>query len=323
MLHTHRMELFACEASQAFAAKVVDHINAIKPADQPELHLGALDILHFSDGEFQPQFTESVRGAKAYVLQSTFPPTDNLMELLLTMDAAKRASAAEVTAVIPYFGWARQDRKDRPRVAIGAKLVANLLKAAGADRIMTCDLHAQQIQGFFDIPVDHVYASSVFIPYIEARKIPHLSIAAPDMGGAKRANIYARELHCPVIICHKTRAKANVVDSITAIGEVEGRNIIIVDDMIDTAGTLCKAAEVLLQKGALSVRACATHGLLSGPAVERIHDSVLEEVYITDTIPHPELENDPKIRIVSMTEVFARIINKVYNYESISQEFAL
>ena len=243
------------------------------------------------------------------------------MELLLAIDAAKRASADEVIAVMPYFGWARQDRKDRPRVAIGAKLVANLLRAAGADRVMTCDLHAGQIQGFFDIPVDHVYASKVFIPYIRDRHFKDLAIAAPDMGGAKRANVYARELMCPVIICHKTRERANVVGSITAIGDIEGKDIIIVDDMIDTAGTLCKAAEVLMNRGAASVRACATHGLLSGNAVQRIHDSALQEVFITDTIPHPELADDPKIRIVSMTEVFASIIHKVYNYEAISPDF--
>ena len=321
MIHTHRLELFACRASENFARQVIDHINRLRAPEEPQLHLGELEVSSFSDGEFQPQFVESVRGASVYILQSTTPPADNLMELLLAIDAAKRASADEVVAVMPYFGWARQDRKDRPRVAIGAKLVANLLRAAGADRVMTCDLHAGQIQGFFDIPVDHVYASKVFIPYIRNRGFADLAIAAPDMGGAKRANVYARELMCPVIICHKTRERANVVGSITAIGEIEGKDIIIVDDMIDTAGTLCKAAEVLMSRNARSVRACATHGLLSGGAVERIHDSALQEVFITDTIPHPELENDPKIRIVSMTEVFASIIHKVYNYEAISPDF--
>ena len=321
MIHTHRLELFACRASENFARQVITHLNEIKAPDEPEVHLGQLEITPFSDGEFQPQYGESVRGASVYILQSTIPPADNLMELLLAIDAAKRASADEVVAVMPYFGWARQDRKDRPRVAIGAKLVANLLRAAGADRVMTCDLHAGQIQGFFDIPVDHVYASKVFIPYIRDRKFKDLAIAAPDMGGAKRANVYARELMCPVVICHKTRERANVVSSITAIGEIEGKDIIIVDDMIDTAGTLCKAAEVLMQRGANSVRACATHGLLSGGAVERIHDSALQEVFITDTVPHPELADDPKIRIVSMAEVFASIIHKVYNYEAISPDF--
>ena len=321
MIHTHRLELFACRASENFARQVINQINLLQSPDEPELHLGELEVTPFSDGEFQPQYTESVRGASVYIIQSTIPPADNLMELLLAIDAAKRASADEVVAVMPYFGWARQDRKDRPRVAIGAKLVANLLRAAGADRVMTCDLHAGQIQGFFDIPVDHIYASKVFIPYIRSRRFANLSIAAPDMGGAKRANVYARELMCPVIICHKTRERANVVGSITAIGEIEGKDIIIVDDMIDTAGTLCKAADVLKSRGAASVRACATHGMLSGSAVQRIHDSALEEVFITDTIPHPELADDPKIKIVSMTEVFASIIHKVYNYEAISPDF--
>ena len=321
MIHTHRLELFACRASENFARQVINYLNQLKSPEEPEVHLGELEVTPFSDGEFQPQYSESVRGASVYIIQSTIPPADNLMELLLAIDAAKRASADEVVAVMPYFGWARQDRKDRPRVAIGAKLVANLLRAAGADRVMTCDLHAGQIQGFFDIPVDHVYASKVFIPYIRDRKFKDLAIAAPDMGGAKRANVYARELMCPVIICHKTRERANVVGSITAIGEIEGKDIIIVDDMIDTAGTLCKAAEVLMNRGANSVRACATHGLLSGGAVERIHDSALQEVFITDTVPHPELADDPKIRIVSMAEVFASIIHKVYNYEAISPDF--
>ncbi len=320
MLHSHRLELFACRASEDFARKVIDNFNQLRNADEPELHLGKIEVTPFSDGEFQPQFTESVRGAAVYILQSTIPPADNLMELLLTIDAAKRASADKVIAVMPYFGWARQDRKDRPRVAIGAKLVANLLRAAGADRVMACDLHAEQIQGFFDFPLDHIYASRVFIPYIQSRNIENLAIAAPDMGGAKRANNYAKQLDASVIICHKTREKANVVGSITAIGEVEGKNIIIVDDMIDTAGTLCKAAEVLMGKGAKSVCACATHGIFSGNALERIHNSALKEVFITDTIPHPELVGDPKVRIVSMTKVFADMIHKVYNYESISTD---
>ena len=315
------MELFACRASRDFAGKVIEHLNAHRLEDEPELALGNLTVSEFSDGEFQPQFEDSVRGATVYILQSTIPPADNIMELLLCIDAAKRASADKVIAVIPYFGWARQDRKDRPRVAIGAKLAANLLRAAGADRVMTCDLHADQIQGFFDIPVDHVYASKVFIPYIRNRHFENLAIAAPDMGGAKRANAYAKDLGSSVVICHKTRERANVVGSITALGDVEDKNIIIVDDMIDTAGTLCKAAEVLMEKGARSVRACATHGLLSGKAVERIHNSALAEVLITDTVPHPELAGDPKITIVSMTEVFASIIHKVYNYESISKDF--
>ncbi len=317
------MAIFACRASRDFAGKVIEGLNAIKSPEEPELRLGNLEVTPFSDGEFQPAYMESVRGATVFLIQSTFPPADNLMELLLCIDAAKRASADKVIAVIPYFGWARQDRKDKPRVSIGAKLAANLLRAAGADRVMTCDLHADQIQGFFDFPVDHVYASKVFIPAIKAMKIPELAIAAPDMGGAKRANAYAKDLRCPVVICHKSRARANVVSKITAIGEVEGKNIIIVDDMIDTAGTLCKAADVLMDMGAASVRACATHGILSGPAFDNINASKLKEVFITDTIPLPD---DPaidtrKIKVLSMTGTFASIIRKVYNYEPISPEF--
>lgn len=317
------MAIFACRASRDFAGKVIEGLNAIKSPEEPELRLGNLEVTPFSDGEFQPAYMESVRGATVFLIQSTFPPADNLMELLLCIDAAKRASADKVIAVIPYFGWARQDRKDKPRVSIGAKLAANLLRAAGADRVMTCDLHADQIQGFFDFPVDHVYASKVFIPAIKAMKIPELAIAAPDMGGAKRANAYAKDLRCPVVICHKSRARANVVSKITAIGEVEGKNIIIVDDMIDTAGTLCKAADVLMDMGAASVRACASHGILSGPAFDNINASKLKEVFITDTIPLPD---DPaidtrKIKVLSMTGTFASIIRKVYNYEPISPEF--
>ena len=315
------MAIFACRASRDFAAKVIEGLNATKSPEDPELRLGNLEVTPFSDGEVPPAYMESVRGATVFLIQSTFPPAENLMELLLCIDAAKRASADKVIAVIPYYGWARQDRKDRPRVSIGAKLAANLLRAAGADRVMTCDLHADQIQGFFDFPVDHVYASKVFIPSIKAMNIPDLAIAAPDMGGAKRANAYAKDLRCPVIICHKSRAKANVVSKITAIGEVEGKNIIIVDDMIDTAGTLTKAADVLMDMGAASVRACATHGILSGPAFDNINASKLAEVFITDTIPLPAGKDTHKIKVLSMTGTFASIIRKVYNYEPISPEF--
>ena len=317
----HKMELFACRASKDFAAKVVAELNKLQPEGEGEIHLGDSEVTVFSDGEFQPSFTESVRGATVFVLQSTFPPAENLMELLLTIDAAKRASAYKVIAVMPYFGWARQDRKDKPRVSIGAKLVANLLCAAGVDRIMTCDLHADQIQGFFDIPVDHIYASKVFIPYLKSLNLENMAIAAPDMGGAKRSNAYAKDLACPVIICHKSRERANVVASITAIGDVEGKNIVIVDDLIDTAGTLVKAAEVLMEKGAASVRACATHAVLSGPAYDRINNSCLKEVFVTDTIPLKEGADTSKIKVVSMAETFAAIIRKVYNYEPISTEF--
>ena len=314
MQHEHKIKLFACKASKDFALKVAKALN---------LELGDSDVITFSDGEFQPSYNESVRGATVFIVQSTFPPTDNLFELLLMIDAAKRASAHRVIAVMPYFGWARQDRKDKPRVSIGAKLVANMLEAAGCDRVMTCDLHADQIQGFFDFPVDHIYASAVFLPYLEKLNIENLAIAAPDMGGAKRANAYARYLQCPVIICHKSREKANVVGSITAIGDVKGKNVVIVDDMIDTAGTLAKAANVLKEMGALSVRACATHPVFSGPAYDRIAESALEEVIVSDTIP---LSNDPskdksKITVLSMTDMFADIIDKVYNYDSISPSF--
>ncbi len=314
MHHEHKIKLFTCRASKDFALKV---------AKELKLEVGDSDVLTFSDGEFQPCYNESVRGATVFIVQSTFPPTDNLFELLMMIDAAKRASAHRVIAVMPYFGWARQDRKDKPRVSIGAKLVANMLHAAGCDRVMTCDLHADQIQGFFDVPVDHIYASAVFLPYLQNLNIENLAIAAPDMGGAKRANAYARFLQCPVIICHKSREKANVVGSITAIGEVEGKNVVIVDDMIDTAGTLAKAANILKEMGALSVRACATHAVFSGPAYDRIAESALEEVIVSDTIP---LSNDPakdksKITVLTMTKMFADIINKVYNYEEISSSF--
>ena len=314
MQHEHKIKLFTCRASKDFALKVAKALN---------LQLGNSDVLTFSDGEFQPSYNESVRGSTVFIIQSTYPPTDNLFELLLMIDAAKRASAHRVIAVMPYFGWARQDRKDKPRVSIGAKLVANMLHAAGCDRVMTCDLHADQIQGFFDFPVDHIYASAVFLPYIEKMNLKNLAIAAPDMGGAKRANAYARYLQCPVIICHKSREKANVVGSITAIGDVAGKDVIIVDDMVDTAGTLAKAANVLKDMGAASVRACATHPVFSGPAYDRIAESALEEVIVSDTIP---LSDDPakdksKITVLSMTDIFADIIDKVYNYDSISPSF--
>lgn len=319
----HRMELFACRASEDFARKVVDEMNRLREPGDLVVELGKSEVTQFSDGEFQPSFNDSVRGATVFILQSTFPPSDNLMELLLYIDAARRASAYKVAAVMPYFGWARQDRKDRPRVSIGAKVVANLLKVSGADRVMTCDLHADQIQGFFDFPVDHLYASKVFIPYLRSLKLENLAIAAPDMGGAKRANAYARDLQCPVIICHKTRDKANVVGSMTAIGEVEGKNVVIVDDMIDTAGTLCKAAEVLMSKGAASVRACASHPVLSGPAYERLAAAPIKEIIVTDSIP---LSADPtkdksKIHVLSLAPVFAVAIKKVYNQQPISPDF--
>jgi len=327
-VHKHRMVLFSCEATRYFADKVVVAMNKLKRPDEPDVVLGPLDISHFSDGEFQPSYAESVRGATCFILQSTFPPSDNLMELLLAIDAAKRASANKVIAVMPYFGWARQDRKDKPRVSIGAKLVANMLKVAGTDAIMTCDLHADQIQGFFDFPVNHLYASYDFLFILKKLQRQYketLTIAAPDMGGAKRANAYAKYLHTPVVICHKTRARANVVERIVPIGEVEGRDIVIIDDIIDTAGTLTEAANELMKRGAHSVRAFATHAVLSGPAYERIDASALSEVYVTDTIPlDPAKEAlQGKIHVVSLAETFARMILRVYNYEPISSEFPL
>ncbi|MFA8434362.1 MAG: ribose-phosphate pyrophosphokinase [Marinifilaceae bacterium] len=285
------------------------------------LELGKSTLLKFSDGEFEPSYDETVRGSHVFIVQSTFPPTENLMELLLMIDAAKRASAYKVVAVIPYFGFARQDRKDKPRVAIGAKLVANLLMAAGVDRVMTMDLHADQIQGFFDVPVDHLYGSSVLLPYIESLNLDNLVIASPDMGGSKRANAYSKYLNSGLAICHKSREKANVVGEMTAIGEVKGKNVIIIDDMIDTAGTITKAADMLKEKGALSVRAIASHAVLSGPAYERINDSALEEVVFTDSIPLRK--ESPKIKTLSIADIFAKTIQNVYNCESISSNFII
>ena len=321
MNNVHKLEIFACRASRDFAEKVVDHLKEIREPEEPEIELGKMEVTMFSDGEFQPSYTDSVRGAKVFIIQSTFPTADNLMELLLAIDAAKRASAAQVIAVMPYFGWARQDRKDRPRVSIGAKLVANLLQAAGVDRVMTCDLHADQIQGFFDIPVDHVYSSKVFIPYLRDLRIPNLAIAAPDMGGAKRANTYAKALARPVIICHKSRERANVVASMTAIGDVEGKNVVIVDDMIDTAGTLCKAANLLMERGALSVRAVCTHPILSGPAYDRIYASPIKEFIVADTIPLRADKDNSRFTILSMTGLFADVIDRIYHNEPVSDLF--
>ncbi|MBQ5438532.1 MAG: ribose-phosphate pyrophosphokinase, partial [Bacteroidales bacterium] len=283
--------------------------------------LGDSELTVFSDGEFQPQFTESVRGSAVFIVQSTNPPADNLFELLLMIDAARRASAYKVIAVIPYFGWARQDRKDRPRVSIASKLVANMLTAAGCDRVMTCELHAAQIQGFFDIPVDHLWASSIFIPYIKAMNLDNLSIASPDMGGAKKANIYAKHLNAPLIICHKDRSKANVIGNMTAIGEIEGRNVVIVDDMVDTAGTITKCAEVLMERGALSVRAVCTHPILSGPAYDRINASAIQEFIVADTIPLQADKDNSKFTVLSMTGLFADVIDHIYHNEPVSDLF--
>ena len=285
--------------------------------------LGKSTVTNFSDGEFQPSFDESVRGSTVFIVQSTYPPTDNLFELLLMIDAAHRASAYKVVAVIPYFGWARQDRKDKPRVSIGAKMVANLLSAAKVDRVMTMDLHADQIQGFFDVPVDHLYASSIFVPYIKSLNLDNIAIAAPDMGGAKRANAYARFLDASLIICHKTREKANQVGHLTAIGDVEGKNVVILDDMVDTAGTLTAAANMMMDMGAKSVRACTTHPVLSGPAYDRIAESSIAELVVSNTIPLRKDKDTSKIRVLSVAELFADVIDKVYNFQSISEKFII
>ena len=283
------------------------------------IEMGKTNVLRFSDGEFQPHYIESVRGCTVFIIQSTFPPSDNLMELLLMIDAAKRASAYKVVAVMPYFGFARQDRKDRPRAAIGAKLVANLLSAAGVDRVMTMDLHADQLQGFFDVPVDHLYASSIFVPYLESLNLENVVIAAPDMGGTKRANAYSRFLKTEMVICYKLRKKANVVEEFKVIGDVAGKDIVIVDDMIDTAGTICIAADMMKDQGANSIRVIATHPVLSGQAYENIEKSFITEVIVTDTIPLQK--QSPKIRVLSVADIFADVINKVYNYQSISSNF--
>jgi ribose-phosphate pyrophosphokinase len=310
--YDHKLKIFACKNSHAFAEQIAKHLNTT---------LGDSELTVFSDGEFQPQFTESVRGATVFIVQSTNPPADNLFELLLMIDAARRASAYKVIAVIPYFGWARQDRKDRPRVSIASKLVANMLTAAGCDRVMTCELHAAQIQGFFDIPVDHLWATPIFIPYIKAMNLDNLSIASPDMGGAKKANVYAKHLNAPLIICHKDRTKANVIGSMTAIGEIEGRNVVIVDDMVDTAGTITKCADVLKERGALSVRAVCTHPILSGPAYDRINASPIQEFLVADTVPLKPDKDNSKFTVLSMTELFANVIDRIYHNEPVSDMF--
>lgn len=308
----HKLKIFTCRSSRYLAEKI---------AAAHGTELGDSSVLEFSDGEFQPSFNESIRGCTVFIVQSTFPPTDNLMELLLMIDAARRASAYKVIAVMPYFGWARQDRKDRPRVSIGAKLVANLLCAAGVDRIMTMDLHADQIQGFFDIPVDHIYASGIFVPYIKKMGLSDLSFAAPDMGGAKRVNAYAQHFNAPMIISHKQRPRPGVVGSMTAIGDVEGRDVVILDDMIDTAGTITLAADMLMDKGANSVRACATHPVLSGPAYDRLNRSSLKEIIVTDTIPLREGEDLSKFTVLSVADIFADVMERVHNHKEISSRF--
>jgi len=310
---THRTpKIFACSQSEKLAAGIAKEMNA---------PLGKVKIQNFSDGEFQPAFLESVRGRRIFIIGSTMPPSDNLMEMLLMIDAAKRASARHITAVMPYYGWARQDRKDKPRVAIGAKMVANILQSAGATRIMTMDLHADQIQGFFEKPVDHLYASTIFLPYIQALDLPNLVIASPDMGGSKRAYAYSKFLNSDVVICYKQREKTNEVSVMELIGDVTGKNVIIVDDMVDTAGTLVKAADLMMEKGALSVRAITTHAILSGKAHERIENSKLEELVVSDTIPLKR--ENTKIKVVSCAPLFASVMQKVHTNETISGQFLM
>ena len=305
-------KLFACSQSTVLGENIAKSYGT---------KLGKVKTTHFSDGEFQPAFEESVRGRRVFIIGSTFPNSDNLMEMLLMLDAAKRASARHITAVMPYFGWARQDRKDQPRVAIGAKLVANLLQAAGATRIMTMDLHADQIQGFFEKPVDHLFASTIFMSYINDLKLDNLTIASPDMGGSKRAYAYSKYLMSDVVICYKQRKKANVIGHMELIGDVEGKNVIMVDDMIDTGGTLTRAADLMMERGALSVRAICTHPILSGNAYEKIQNSKLTELIVSDTIP---LKQDiSKIKVVSCAPLFADVMHKVQHNTSISDQFLM
>lgn len=303
-------KLFSGRASEYLAKEIADVRGG---------SLGEINIAQFADGEIQPSFEETVRGQDVFLIQSTFPPSDNLFELLLMIDAARRASARKIIAVMPYFGFARQDRKDKPRVAIGAKLVANLLTAAGVDRIITMDLHADQIQGFFEVPVDHLYASSIFLPYLRGLNLPNMVIAAPDTGGTKRANSYSKFLDVDLAICYKQRKVANEVANMTVIGDVKGKDVVLIDDMVDTAGTLTKAAEMMMEHGAASVRAVCTHPVLSGPAYERIENSVLTELIVTDTIPLKQQSS--KIKVLSAAPLFANVIDSVQTQQSISKHF--
>lgn len=305
-------KIFACQQSHELAEKIAQAFG---------INLGNVITAHYSDGEFQPSFEESIRGSRVFIIGSTFPNSDHLMELLLMLDAAKRSSARHITAVIPYFGWARQDRKDKPRVPIAAKLVAKMLETAGATRIITMDLHADQIQGFFEKPVDHLFASTIFLPYLKSLKLNNLTIASPDMGGSKRAYAYSKALESDVVICYKQRAKANVISHMELIGEVKGKNVVLVDDMVDTAGTLTKAADLMIERGALSVRAICTHPILSGNAYEKIENSKLETLITTDSIPLKQ--NSRKIRVLSCANLFAEVMLNVHTNKSISCKFLM
>lgn len=305
-------KIFACSNSKVLGEKIASAFGE---------NLGNVITSTYSDGEFQPSYEESIRGKRIFIIASTNPGPENLMELLLMLDAARRASARHITAVIPYFGWARQDRKDKPRVPIAAKLVAKMLETAGATRIITMDLHADQIQGFFEKPVDHLYASTIFLPYLESLNLDNLTIASPDMGGSKRAYAYSRGLQSDVVICYKQRKKANIISHMELIGDVSEKNVVLVDDMVDTAGTLTKAADLVMERGALSVRAICTHPLLSGDAYKRLEASKLEELIVTDSIPLTQ--KSPKIKVLSCANLFADVMHRVHQNKSISSKFII
>jgi ribose-phosphate pyrophosphokinase len=312
MSETGSFKVFSGTNSQYLAEKICASLGC---------PLGKMNIQHFADGEFSVSYEESIRGSVVYLIQSTFPSSDNLLELLLMVDAAKRASAAKIIAVVPYFGWARQDRKDKPRVSIGAKLIADLMSVAGIERLITMDLHADQIQGFFNVPVDHLYGSTIFIPYLRSLNLENLVIAAPDVGGSKRANTYAKFLDVPMVLCHKSRERANEVADMKIIGKVDGKNVILIDDMVDTAGTITKAADLMMENGALSVRAIASHAVMSGPACERVEKSALTEMIMTDSIPFNK--SCSKVKILGIAEMFADTIERVYDHRSISSQYLI
>ena len=305
-----KIKIFSGRASRNLAQKITESLG---------VKLGNESVIEFADGEFEPSFDETIRGSDVFIVQSTMPPAENLMELLLMIDAAKRASANSIVAVLPYFGFARQDKKGKPRVPIAAKLIANLLTAAGVDRIITIDLHADQIQGFFEVPVDHLYASTLFVPYIKSLNLPYLTIASPDMGGSKRANTYAKFLNTEVVICYKHREKANVISKMMLIGDVKGKDVVMIDDMVDTAGTLAKASDLMINQGASSVRAICTHGLFSANAYERLENSQLTEIVVTDTIPREHKSS--KIKEISVAVLFADTIKRIHDKKSISENF--